>query len=213
MVALLSKALPNLLMVCLGLFLAHSVFARDLGVMGETFAITEPDLLEMIAHKLNHLAANGQMATYQRTAAKRVRAHALRPPALHVTRAIKTRTFYYDPSITLTHAVRDEKGRVLVAKGRHINPLDTVRLSKPLLFLNGDDNAQRVWARARLASNLPAIVILTGGAIDEAAKQWGRRVYFDQSGRLTRQLGIKHVPASVIQAGKRLQVTEVALDE
>jgi len=40
-------------------------------------------------------------------------------------------------------------------------------------------------------------------------RRWKRPVFFDQQGRLTTQLGIRHVPALVTQAGKRLHIDEL----
>ena len=53
--------------------------------------------------------------------------------------------------------------------------------------------------------------ILVGGSYLDLMKAWRVRVYFDQHGALTRQLGIAQVPAIVSQEGLRLRIDEVVL--
>jgi len=51
--------------------------------------------------------------------------------------------------------------------------------------------------------------ILTQGDYPQIAKHWGRRVYYDQHGLITRKLGITQVPALVSQDGARLRIDEM----
>ena len=51
--------------------------------------------------------------------------------------------------------------------------------------------------------------ILVGGSYMDLQKKWGRQVYYDQQGLLTRRLGITQVPALVSQDGKRLRIDEM----
>ena len=103
--------------------------------------------------------------------------------------------------------MRDGQGRVVVAAGTRVNPLDTVPLRQKLVFLDGDDAAQIAWARAHTTA-LAAKLILIGGSPFDLMKAEQRRFYFDQPGTLTRHFGIRAVPAMVEQAGRTLRVTE-----
>ena len=88
------------------------------------------------------------------------------------------------------------------------NPLDSVALRVPLLFLDGDDPAQIAWA---LRQDPNAKLILVKGAPLELMKARQRRFYFDQGGNLTEKFGIRAVPARVRQNGRVLEVSEIAL--
>jgi len=56
-----------------------------------------------------------------------------------------------------------------------------------------------------------AKIILINGSPLELQKKYKLWVYFDQSGILTTKFGIKHVPATVSQEGKRLKIREIKL--
>ena len=96
-----------------------------------------------------------------------------------------------------------------MAPGTKVNPLDTVSLSKALLFIDARDAAQVGRARGILDERGGKVkVILTGGSYLELMRRWKRAVFFDQEGTLTDKLGIRHVPAIVSQEGKRLRIDE-----
>ena len=96
---------------------------------------------------------------------------------------------------------------MIIARVTRVNPLDTVPLRAPLVFLDGDDQPQIDWALARYAK-VPAKFILTGGAPLELMKARQRRFYFDQGGKLVAHFSIRAVPAVVEQHGRQLVVTE-----
>ena len=98
-------------------------------------------------------------------------------------------------------------GRVIIAAGTRVNPLDTVPLRAPLVFLDGDDPAQLAWATRRFAST-KAKLILVAGAPLELMRARQRRFYFDQGGTLVKHFGIRAVPATVEQQGRALIITE-----
>ena len=81
-----------------------------------------------------------------------------------ITKATKARSFYYDPSIVVPYAITDADGRLIVAPGTRVNPLDTVSLSKQLLFIDARDPAQVGRAKRFLDERGGRLkVILTGG--------------------------------------------------
>jgi conjugal transfer pilus assembly protein TraW len=120
------------------------------------------------------------------------------------------RTFEYDPTIELTRDLSDHNGRnggdarLFARKGDRFNPLDVMSLSKPLLFIDGDDEKQVKWAIAKLKDeSIPghssAKIILVKGSPLELQKKLNRDIYFDQHGVITSKLGIQQVPAIVLQ--------------
>lgn len=183
--------------------------ARDYGVRGATTPVIEPDLLAAIEARLLAAQASGKIAAMQKTLAARTEAKVKRPPAvagLSVTTA--TRSWTYDPSITVENDIFDHQGHLIIAKGRRINPLDTVGLRQSLVFLDADDPAQLHWA-VHATTPLNAKLILTKGSPFDVMKAEQRRVFFDQGGKLTSKFGIRHTPAVVEQSGRMLIVTEM----
>ena len=193
------------------LLLSVTVRAQDLGVIGPIYPIAEPSLLEVILAKLREADANGVMARLQRDTQARVKRGIEQPaPVTGITKTTKARSFYYDPSIVVPYAITDADGKVIVAPGTKVNPLDTVSLSKRLLFIDARDAAQIGRARGILDEHGGKVkVILTGGSYLELMRHWKRPVFYDQQGQLTDQLGIRHVPALVTQEGRRLRIDEI----
>jgi conjugal transfer pilus assembly protein TraW len=196
---------------CTALAVASTVHAQDLGVIGPVYPIAEPSLLDVVLGKLRDAEASGELARLQRDTQARVQREVEMPaPVAGITKTVRPRTRYYDPSIIVPDAIRDADGKVLIAPGTKLNPLDTVSLSRPLLFLDARDTTQLDRARQLLNEHAGRVkLILTGGSYLELMRRWQVPVYFDQHGHLTDKLGIQHVPAMVTQDGKRLRIDEI----
>ena len=191
-----------------------SIEAKNLGVWGTLFPIAEQDLREIIYQRLNEMEQNGEMAKLREKFINNVKEHALRPtPVTGLTTTESPQTFYYDPTYTLTENIEDYEGEIIAKKGTVINPLDMVTMHGVLFFLNADDVKQISWALVQGKKHDYVKYILVRGNIQEAGKRLNERIYFDQAGSLTKQLGIKHIPCLVKQDGKRLQIQEFALKE
>ena len=198
------------------LFLVYSLssltalHAKDLGVYGETFPITEENLLEVIRKKLANMEANGSLAQDQKKIAQKVREKILKPSPLKGL--IKTQTprqWFYDPSMTVESDIKDHKGNLIASKGDVINPLDRVSWGTPLLFLDGDDPEQVDWAETQHV--LAKWVLVKGSPVDLEEKL-KRPVYFDQAGMLLNKFGIQQVPCRVSQKDKKLLVEELTIE-
>ena len=185
--------------------------AQDLGVIGPVYPIAEPSLLEVILAKLHEAEAKGALAKMQRDTQARVRRDIEQPaPVATITRVTKARSFYYDPSVVVPYAITDADGRLIVAPGTKVNPLDTVSLSKQLLFIDARDPLQVGRAKRFLDQRGGRLkVILTGGSYLDLMRRWKQPVYFDQQGSLAEKLGIRHVPALVSQENRRLRIDEL----
>ncbi|NNA16321.1 type-F conjugative transfer system protein TraW [Pseudomonas lundensis] len=185
--------------------------ASDLEALGPVYPIQEQDLLQQIEQRLRAQQRSGELARRQRAAAERARAQLQQPAAVAGVRTTQTpRRFHFDPSITLDRPLLGARGEVLFAAGSRHNPLDIVALSQPLLFFDARDARQVKQARTLLDQHRGQLKpILTGGAYLELMRRWQTSVYFDQHGRLTRRLGITHVPALVSQDGARLRIDEL----
>jgi len=186
--------------------------ARDYGAVGQTFPVIEPDLLATIEARLKRAEASGELARMNAAFAKRVEAKVRRPdPVAGITPAQAARSWQFDPTVTLEQDIRDQKGTLIAAAGQKINPLDFVRLTQALVFVNGDDAAQMTWATTRYSDAKAKIILVSGSPIDEMTNR-KRRFYFDQEGRLTARFGIQHTPAVVRPAGRVMQIEELLLD-
>ena len=198
-------------LVAAGLLLSFAARAQDLGVIGPVYPIAEPSLLEVILSKLREAEATGVLAQLQRDTQTNVKRGIEEPaPVARIMKTTKVRSFYYDPSIVVPYAITDADGKVIVSPGTKVNPLDTVSLSKTLLFIDARDTAQVGRARNIIDERGGKLkVILTGGSYLDLMRRWKRPVFFDQQGQLTDKLGIRHVPALVSQEGKRLRIDEI----
>lgn len=185
--------------------------ARDYGQQGTVWTIAEPDLLAQIHARLAALAASGETKKLNERLKQRTIARVNRPsPVAGLSRAETPRSWLFDPTIAVAENITDDKGRVIIAAGTRVNPLDSVPLRQPLVFLDGDDPDQLAWA-TKTYNNTQAKFILVAGAPLELMKARQRRFWFDQEGKLVRRFGIRAVPAVVEQQGRQLAIREHAL--
>ncbi len=185
-----------------------SAWAMDLGVIGPTYEISEPHLLQMIEQRLQDKARSGELQRLETEARNRGIETVNHPPpvaGLHVTDS--ARTYYVDPSFTLDRNIVGAKGELLFAAGTRKNPLEVVSLSRHLLFFDARDPRQVSRAQTLIGHYAGRVKpILVGGSYLDLMKSWRIPVFFDQQGRLTRRLGITQVPALVSQEGLRLRI-------
>jgi len=193
---------------------AQAELLKDYGVVGTTFKILEEDLLEVVEKRLKTLEAEGSLEQYQQKIAKQDQEKIKRPkPVECVQHTTKARSFIYDPSIMVPYDLKDHKRQTFHAKGTKVNPLDYKSLSKPLLFIDGEDQPQVEWVTTQNSQSPQALIILVKGAPFELIEKIDRPIYFDQEGALTKKLGILQVPAKVTQQGKHLLIEEINLQK
>lgn len=198
----------------LGLALnAMSAQAMDLGVIGPTYEISEPHLLQMIEQRLREKERSGELQKLDAQARARGIATVTQPPPVSGLRSTEAvRTFYFDPSFTLDRNILGAQGELLFAAGTRKNPLEIVSLSRRLLFFDARDPHQVSQARQLIARYQGRVKpILVGGSYLDLMRFWRIPVYYDQQGLLTRRLGITQVPALVSQEGLRLRIDELAV--
>ena len=190
-------------------FSAHAT-VYDLGVVGQTYEIAEPDMLEGFYSKLREAEANGKMAEVEEQMKERFIAHANRPKGVALPRTQKHRVHYFDPTIVLSQDIVDHEGNVLWPSGTTVNPLDYVSMTQQWLFFDADDPEQAAWAHDYL-KRYPNQVrpILIQGAVLELTEAWQVRLYFDQQGKYVEKFGIKTVPSLISQEGKKLRIDEI----
>ena len=205
------RSFSRRLLTALLLLAPITALAQDLGVIGPVYPIAEPSLLEVILEKLREAEASGALSRLQREAQSNAKRMVEHPAAVAtVTKTTQPRTFYYDPTIVVPYPISDVEGKVIATPGTQVNPLDTVSLSKHLLFFDARDAEQLTRAREFLERYHGKVkLILTGGSHLDLARKWKQPIYYDQQGSLTDKLRIRQVPALVSQEGRRLRIDEI----
>lgn len=188
-------------------------FAKDLGVFGAVYPISEEDIQEFILNKLHALEANGELAKMQTRFVDNVKEHTLRPTPVKLSTTDNPETLYYDPTFTLARDISNGNGKILFHKGYRVNPLEKIKLHGVLFFLNADDKRQVTWATQKAKQYDYVKYILVQGNIKDAGNALNNRIYFDQYGKITTKLGIKHIPCIVTQDGLRLKIQEFKMED
>lgn len=192
--------------LCCFIFLEASCFAKDLGVQGQIFKITEESLLDVIKGKLQALFTSGKLKTLQEEIARKAQSKIERPtPVKDIKKTTEPRQFTYDPSLMLSSDIMDHRRQVFARKGQRFNPLKYVSWGVPLILFDGNDPEQVIWAREQGEAKW----VLVAGAIGELMQAEKRDIYFDQGGLIVKRFGISQVPCRISQKGKVLLVEEV----
>lgn len=182
------------------LLLTFCLEAKDYGVHGELYPITERNLIEVFKEKIDQLSDSEKQEIHQRIAQKN-QDKLIRPHPLCLPITTERSVHLVDPSVTVNEDIKDVKGNVVVSKGTTHNPLSIQPLNQPLLFFDGDDNEQVLWAKSQ-----PGMWILVRGSPLDLEEKENRPVFFDQGGVLCQKFQIKSVPARVSQEDLFLKV-------
>ena len=202
-----------------------SILAENLGVYGEIYSISEPDMLSAIHEKLSLMQKSGELIAQKRNFIHESIAHIVRPHPVDGVTDIgdqKPKSWIFNPSIVLNKSITNINGDVLADKGEKINPLKIHSFNEALLFIDGDNKKQIDLAlkiESKYQSRFEDIkIILTNGDINTSAIALKQRVYFDQSGVLCKRFVITHTPTMVYQEIKngvkipRLEIREFSYD-
>ncbi len=207
------RAFPTMLAAALLLAatLPVTVSAKDLGVRGATWPVAEPDLLAQIEARLLEMQRSGELARLQEEARANARRKLEEPdPALGIAPATRERSRLWDHAITVARDIRAADGVLIAAAGTRVNPLERVTLARDLLFVDGRREAEIAWA---LAHDRPAKIVLLAGRPLELMRRHRRPFFFDQGGRLAARFGLRFTPSLVEQAGPRLRITEIPVED
>ena len=197
--------------VALALVLAAPASAKDLGVRGATWPVAEPDLLAQIEARLVEMERSGELAGLEQEARANARRKLEEPdPAPGIAPAREERRRLWNPAITVARDIRAADGALIAAAGTRVNPLERVTLARDLLFVDGRREVEIAWA---LAHERPAKIVLLAGRPLELMRRHRRPFFFDQGGRLAARFGLSFTPSLVEQAGSRLRITEIPVED
>lgn len=207
----LARRILTALTAFAGLIVIAPASAKDYGTLGATWAIAEPDLLQVIRARLLAAQQSGALDAMNRKFVETAQASVRRPHAVaRMTPAIVDRHWSFDPSVTLAEDIRNSRGAIIAAKGQRFNPLHVVGMAHSFAFIDGDSADEVKWALKQGAADKLWIVLVKGSPTDRMS-ELKRRFYFDQQGVLTTRFGIEHTPALLTQKGDALDIREVAL--
>lgn len=191
--------------------------ASDIGTFGDTWDIREHDLITVLKKNLEQHFAGKSQAQIEQEMQKKAEDQAMRPPPVEgITTGHETRSRLFDPSFTVQRDIADQNGVVFAHKGQKVNPFDVIPVfDETLYFIDADNDRQIAWMKQQVRHTTSSRIILVNGNVRDGAQALGSRVYFDQTGSITKKFGITQVPAEVKQAPgqKRFLITEFGLPD
>jgi len=204
------KSFAIIILAAFWLMASAETQAKDLGVHGDLFPITEPDILMIIRARLATLGKAGEIDRLNREFQERAVASIKRPTAIqNIQHTREPRQWFFDPTITVAEDITDNEGRLIHGAGTRVNPLEILGLTQKILFIDGDDKDQVNWALTQRKDAGRAKIILVKGAPLDLMEIHKVPFYFDQRGLLTSRFQIAQVPASIEQVGNLLSISEV----
>jgi conjugal transfer pilus assembly protein TraW len=187
-----------------------SVTLKDHGVFGTLFEIAEEDMIEALKTKLQKLQHSGELVAIESALKDKAKAKLETPSPVQGLKPTQIdRTFIHDPTLVIEADIKDHEGHILAQRGQRLNPLNTHKPSQGLLFIDGENEAQKQWAKQHSDQ---FIIILVKGKPLEVEKDLGVPIYFDQGGVLCRHYHIQQIPARIEVNGETLKVTEFKVD-
>lgn len=190
---------------------ATPVFSKDLGTIGQSYEIIEPNLLEVIYARLHELEAQGEFGRWQEEMEQTTRNYVNRPtPVLGLLKAETPNQFEVDLSITLSRDLMDHTGRVFAKAGTVINPLHFSHYNQRIIVFDGDDPEQVEFAIAQ-GDEVNSLLVLVSGEPLTLMREHQRRFYFDQQGQIVERFQLSRVPSVIERGVDRMIVTEVVV--
>ena len=182
----------------------------DLGRIGPTWEVAEPDLVEVLKTRAATLdlptRAEAAMARFWRQV-----------PAVTLPPVQTTTTRRFRPEVRTRSDLNDDRGRRLLPAGSRLNPLQTLPLTARILVLDAQDPSELAWARTQRHPHRTTIHLLTNPDREGGWDAWQalQRQLDAPPFLLDRHLADRlrvHATPSLIEAeGAELVVHEIAL--
>jgi conjugal transfer pilus assembly protein TraW len=181
-----------------------------IGTVGRVYPVEEPDTLAEVREAAAQVDWNKAM--HREKIIGEIKR--FRPDGLHsLPAAREDKVSQVDMTYTLDMDIPDGKGGVLYPKGYSFNPLDYLNLSSILVVIDADDSKQVGWFKSSAyAEDYRTRLLLSGGGYYDLSEELKRPVFYLQN-NVARRLQLSAVPSVVRQSGRKLEVTEVKLDD
>lgn len=216
----LKKILANRIVAVIAIlvFITEVVYAKDLGKVGTTFEIEEEGFTEMMMRKLGEVDMEKEKKKMEKIARERIENP---KPVEGIKPATKNRSFYFDPSYVVKEDIVLPNGKVIHKAGTKVNPLDTMKFNRRLLFIDGNNEKQLDWLKSKLKSEFDRIILINGSVLklkrefaeSKQHKKYRDVIFFDQFGELTGRFGIKASPAIAAQKKKKIRIDEIYMED
>lgn len=187
--------------------LSLPAYAKDLGIVGKTWDITEIDIRQLVMES----AMRANFSQYNAQREKSAKNYTANLPRRTRAVADKTETRWIDPSITISadiQGVEDNKSKnefqwiTLFKKGTKANPLEIYRPLTAMFFFDGNSESQLEFVKnALLEDKLGRLVLVeaTGADVAKLTKTLGRPVFY-LNDTMAARFNINTVP-SLLYAG------------
>lgn len=207
------SAIKQCFLCAVTITLSQPIYAKNLGKVGDVWAIQEKSLLAVIEDNLHAYFDGKSEEQIKAEIIKRIESNVLRPNPTELPRAEQNSEREFDPSYTLERDLADHKGNVFAKKGTVVNPFSLYRFNQTLIFINADDEDQIKWAKTFKAETEERKMILIKGNIKDAEELLDEQIFFDQHGSLIKRFGIQRVPTVIdeYQGKKLLRIREFAV--
>lgn len=187
-------------------FLISASYAKDLGVVGVTYSISEKDALSEIEERAGKV--DWKKHFNKDKTEKLVKKY--KPSGLiHLPRAERDRAFTVDMTYTLPFDIPDGKSGILYPKGYTFNPLDYLGYRLTLIVLDGSDKDQVEWFKqSKYAKEHTAKLLITGGYTQTLAGSLKMPVFYADS-RVVEKFRLQAVPSVIVQKERVMEVKEI----
>lgn len=198
--------------ILLGFTLAAAAsvgFAKDYGVQGNQWPVTEVDVRQLLVASAADVDWSKPQAQIKESANRFLE----NLPKRQLPLAERTQTAWFDPSIVLTSdiqvPVKQPDGtyawQVLYPKGTRVNPLEKYRPVTAMLFFDGSQEDQVKFVQQVLAKEPNRIMIIEAGAGDlkKMNETFKRPVFYAQDALINR-FQVKYLP-SLVHSGEGAQ--------
>lgn len=176
--------------------------AKDLGVQGNLWPITEVDIRQLLLES----ASRTDWDAVNKLAVDSAKNYLGNLPKRTLTEPPETSVTYFDPSLVLTSdiqaPVKQADGKIewqlLAAKGSKVNPLDTYRPATAFFLFDGSKQEQLDLLKDVLAAGNDRIVPVEAGAGD--LKELGdtfKRPIFHANDAFINRFQVRYLPTLV----------------
>jgi len=191
----------NKLLTLISVMLFSSHLHAESITLGNTYEITEPDVLDEIKNRAEGIdwkeVYNKDPSTWA----------ALKSPIL--PEAYEDSVRQHAPVYVVEQKVTDRYGKTIYPKGYRYNPLEYIQLPSRIIFI-GAKQSHLNWLETII--NNTDTVITSGGDPITLSKKVGRPVFMINDQWIDR-LNLRAVPAIVEQVGTTLTISEYSIHE